>query len=326
MKPTLVLAAPDGSLRERLVALLSAHDVNVVTTASQLRTCLMKVRGYTPDFCLIDASLLDDGVIPDELTTQTRWVSFGDGALPRRVPRSAHPKLQLSALQDNAALIEALGSALDLAVTRAKEEVATCSAASRSHCLPTQILALGIGVSTGGPQALREVLGSLPSDFPVPILVAQHIPEKFSTSLATSLDQVCPLQVVEAQHDDVVRAGRVYLAPGGRQMRVIGDPETARIAIGDDIPANACRPSVNVLFRSLLAVYDRHFCAVVMTGMGDDGLDACVEVHRAGGYIIAQEASTCTVYGMPRAIVENGIASQIVGLTQLADAIRESVR
>ncbi|HMQ23230.1 MAG TPA: chemotaxis protein CheB, partial [Planctomycetota bacterium] len=106
----------------------------------------------------------------------------------------------------------------------------------------------------------------------------------------------------------------------------MGDPKAARSAIGAATPPNPWRRGANVLSRALPAVFGRHFCAVVMTGMGDDGLDACVEVHRAGGYIIAQEASTCTVYGMPRAIVENGIASQIVGLTQLADAIRESVR
>ncbi|MCA8971484.1 MAG: chemotaxis protein CheB [Planctomycetes bacterium] len=322
---SIVLATPDGAVRERIASILSAHEVRLLTTASSLRTCLMKVEGYSPDICLLDTHLLRSEALPSDARQRTRWIGFGNKTAHTLDSWIEHVDLALEVDDEtlSATLSRIIGSELR-SLPKATPQV--CAPVSSTHCVPTDILAVGIGVSTGGPQALREVLSEIPHDFPLPILVAQHIPKDFSKSLAASLDQVCKLGVAEALDRERIVPGRVYIAPGGRQLRVAGNADIPTTHLSDETPANGCRPSVNTLFSSMLSVFGHNIIAVVMTGMGDDGLEACVEIHGAGGHVIAQEASSCTVYGMPRAIVENRIASQIVGLTEMARAICASVR
>jgi two-component system chemotaxis response regulator CheB len=181
---------------------------------------------------------------------------------------------------------------------------------------------VGIGVSTGGPDALRTMLPKLPATLPVPVVLVQHMPPVFTKSLATSLDKLCALRVFEAEHGQVVRRGEVAIAPGGRQMRVVptatGD---MRVELTDDPPVQSCKPSVDYLFNSLADTFESRALAVIMTGMGYDGADACARLGKLGAPVVCQDEASCVVFGMPRRPVEEGVADAVVPLDRIADTI-----
>ena len=180
-----------------------------------------------------------------------------------------------------------------------------------------------IGTSTGGPVALREVLTLLPADLPVPVLIVQHMPAQYTHSLAQRLNEASPLEVVEACDGMTLEPGWAFLAPGGRQMKLVRRGNRHRIQITDDPPENSCRPSVDYLFRSVAEVFGGKVVAVVMTGMGRDGVEGCRELKRRGAHVIAQHPDGCIVYGMPKAVVEEQLADQIVPLGEIAGAVLE---
>lgn len=184
-----------------------------------------------------------------------------------------------------------------------------------------------IGVSTGGPKALATVLPQLPADLDVPILVVQHMPPVFTQSLAESLAAKCVLPVREASPNEVVEPRRVYIAPGGRQMRIAPGGGGSRILqITDDPPENNCRPAVDYLFRSAAAQFPGRSMAVILTGMGNDGTVGLRLLKRAGCFSIAQDEATCVVYGMPRAAVEAGVVDVVLPLEAIASRITAVVR
>jgi len=182
-----------------------------------------------------------------------------------------------------------------------------------------------IGTSTGGPVALREVLALLPGDLPVPVLIVQHMPEKYTHSLAERLNEASPLEVVEACDGMTLEPGWAFLAPGGRQMKVVRRGNRRKIQITDDPPENSCRPSVDYLFRSAAEVFGGNVLAVIMTGMGRDGTEGCRELKRRGAYVIAQHPDGCVVYGMPKAVVDEQLADRVVPLDQMAGAVLERI-
>lgn len=195
----------------------------------------------------------------------------------------------------------------------------------RLPCMPRSPVVLGIGVSTGGPKALNQVLPCLPADFPLPVLVVQHMPARFTQSLAESLDKVCKLRVAEARDSDRVERGRILIAPGGKQMKLVTTEAGDVVRLSDDPPECSCRPSVDYLFRSLAEAHSGRVLGVVLTGMGEDGWGGSQRIHAAGGRILAQDEASSTVYGMPRGPIEAGIATA-VPLSAMADAIVQVVR
>ena len=182
-----------------------------------------------------------------------------------------------------------------------------------------------LATSTGGPVALREVLAHFPGDLPVPVLIVQHMPEKYTHSLAQRLNEASPLEVVEACDGMTLEPGWAFVAPGGRHMKVVRRGNRHRIQITDDPPENSCRPSVDYLFRSAVEVFGGKVVAVVMTGMGRDGTEGCRELKRRGAYVIAQHPEGCVVYGMPKAVVEEQLADRVVRLDQIAVAVLERI-
>jgi two-component system chemotaxis response regulator CheB len=198
---------------------------------------------------------------------------------------------------------------------------------ARNAPLPERIDLVAIGVSTGGPNALAELLPRLAADFPVPVLLVQHMPPMFTASLAEHLDARCQVKVREAKDGEPVLPGQVLIAPGGRHMvvRRVADPVAAGagliVGLNDNPPEHSCRPSVDVLFRSLAAHLDGNLLAVVMTGMGNDGLDGVRAMKRRGCACLTQSEATCVVYGMPQAVDEAGLADEQVPLDRLAARI-----
>jgi len=186
--------------------------------------------------------------------------------------------------------------------------------------------AIVIGTSTGGPQALRAVIPLLPADLPVPVFVVQHIPAQFTSSLAERLDGLSRLRVVEAAEGMCVGPGQVILAPGGRHLGVERVGERVVCVLDDGPRRHGCRPSVDNTLESVVGLYGGKVLAVVLTGMGCDGLDGCRELKRRGGTVLTQAAAGCVVYGMPKAVNDAGLADEIVTLEQMAARISAWLR
>ncbi|MFW5784730.1 MAG: chemotaxis-specific protein-glutamate methyltransferase CheB [Chitinispirillaceae bacterium] len=192
---------------------------------------------------------------------------------------------------------------------------------------PTSFSICVIGVSTGGPEALGNLIPALPSSFPIPVLVVQHMPPVFTRSLADSLNKKSALQVVEAQEESIIEAGKVYIAPGGRHMIVRKKNEGCFLGLNDEPPENSCRPSVDVLFRSVAAQYSESgVLALVLTGMGYDGLNGVRALKRKKCYCITQSESSCVVYGMPRAVDEAGLSDRSLDIKEMAGEVDLLVR
>lgn len=177
---------------------------------------------------------------------------------------------------------------------------------------------VGIAASTGGPAALRTILTALPATFPAPILVVQHMSDGFIEGVAARLDATVPLTVRIAVDGERLRPGFVYLAPDGRQLGLSGK---TRIRVTDDAPVGAFRPSATYLFRAMADCFKEEALAVVLTGMGDDGIAGLGDIRRRGGRIIAQDENTSTVFGMPKAAILAGLADDVLPLETIGDKL-----
>jgi two-component system chemotaxis response regulator CheB len=193
-----------------------------------------------------------------------------------------------------------------------------------------------IGLSTGGPSALEQLLPKLPKDFPVPVLIVQHMPKLFTGALAERLDKCCALRVEQAYDNATIRPGTIWLAPGDAHMevasrRAMGDEGkgseaySTRVRLHQQEPLNHCRPSVDYLFFSAARMYGAGTLALVMTGMGADGLNGARAVHEGGGVVLAQDEATSAVWGMPGRVSEAGIASATLPLWGIAGVLKQRV-
>jgi two-component system chemotaxis response regulator CheB len=182
-----------------------------------------------------------------------------------------------------------------------------------------------IGSSTGGPTALATLLTALPADFPVGIVVVQHMPPVFTKHLAARLNQECALTVAEAAGGERVQPGHVLIAAGDFHLELQTNGTAVKCALHQGPPENSCRPAVDVLFRSATAAYGAGCLGVVLTGMGQDGLRGAEHIVSAGGAVIAQDQESCVVWGMPRAVTEAGLAQQVLPLSGIAKELTQRV-
>jgi two-component system chemotaxis response regulator CheB len=182
--------------------------------------------------------------------------------------------------------------------------------------------AVVIGASTGGPQALTTLIQQLAATLErAPVLITQHMPATFTTVLAEHLARISGRRVREAEHGEAVTAGGVYLAPGGRHMRVARGGNGISIALGDDPPINFCKPAVDPLLASAAASWGAGALAVILTGMGADGAEGAHKIVAAGGSVIAQNEATSAVWGMPRAVAQAGLCSAVLPLAEIATVV-----
>ena len=184
---------------------------------------------------------------------------------------------------------------------------------------------LAIAVSTGGPSALMDLIPRFPKDFPVPIVIVQHMPPTFTKLLAERLAARSSIRVVEGSLHQALAPGWASIAPGDFHMAVGRDGEDVRIRLHQEPPENSCRPAADVLFRSVAQVYGRHVLAIVMTGMGRDGFIGCECIRAAGGQVMVQDEESSVVWGMPGFVVKGGMADQILPLTALGPEIIRKV-
>jgi two-component system, chemotaxis family, protein-glutamate methylesterase/glutaminase len=183
-----------------------------------------------------------------------------------------------------------------------------------------------LGISTGGPQALKYLIPQLPADFPVPLVMVMHMPVGYTELYAQKLDEICQLKVSEAREGDIVKPGVVLLAPAGRHLTLLRQANGAIVAHLDARPFDSIhRPSVDVLFQSAAELFGNRTLGVVMTGMGSDGKQGAAWIKSQGGMVFTEAEQSCVVYGMPLSIVEAGLSDKSVPLEKMAQTILEVV-
>ncbi|OKY76547.1 MAG: chemotaxis response regulator protein-glutamate methylesterase [Desulfobulbaceae bacterium DB1] len=213
-------------------------------------------------------------------------------------------------------------------VRRQEMPPATSPAASAIRpVLPSgRIAVVAIGISTGGPNALAEVIPRLPKNLRVPVVIVQHMPPVFTKALADSLNQKSAVNVIEAQGEERLEAGNVYIAPGGKQMKVVKKATGEFLQLTDDPPENHCKPAVDYLFRSVSSIYGNRALGVIMTGMGSDGVKGLRLMKQQGSQVIAQDETSCVVFGMPMEAIKAGVADVVVPLHQISAEIVNRVK
>lgn len=334
-----VLVVDDSPVvRKVLGDILTAHPATALAgVASSGEVALVKIPQLIPDVVTLDIEM--PGMNGLQTLAQIR----------KLYPRL--PVIMFSTLTEHgaAATLEALASgATDYAAKPASSEgiaaarqqvenelirkitalrtpltVATMPTTAAPGRVPIRrrIDVVAIGTSTGGPNALGEVIPALPQDFPIPVLIVQHMPPVFTRLLANHLNGRARLVVEEGRNDLPLSPGRVWVAPGDHHMMVVRNGSEVRLLLNQNAPEHSCRPAVDVLFRSVARVFGPHALAVVMTGMGSDGALGSKAIRQAGGEVLIQDAASSVVWGMPGAVATAGLADQVCPLGRIAPEI-----
>jgi two-component system chemotaxis response regulator CheB len=343
-----VLVVDDSVVIRRLVtdALQAEPDIRVVGTAPNGKVALAKIQQLAPDIVTLDIEM------PEM-----------DGLTTIKEIRKTHAKLPVImfstlSVSGGAATLEALSSGASDYVTKpanvgsVRESMASvreqlipriraltgrvAPAAQRGASRPVkvavapagppkQIDLLAVGCSTGGPEALTNVLTRMPADLPVPVVVVQHMPPVFTRLFAERLDRASKLHVTEAVDGVTLQPGHVYIAPGDRHLEVVRHGTLARTRLHDGPPECFCRPAVDVLFRSVAAAYKGSALGLVLTGMGQDGKRGSESLREAGSRVVVQDEATSVVWGMPGAVAGAGLAEAVLPLDQIGSAVLERI-
>lgn len=287
-----------------------------------LREINIKCRDFKP-IVLMCSSLTADGSI-EALKAMRLGAADAIGKDPSTVGKkdAGFKKELLSklhALGDHRKFIKESATKTSKAATKA---VAPAPNKSNKEIDFSRVKAVVVGSSTGGPPVLEEIFSKLSSSLRVPIIVAQHMPEQFTMSLATRLDQHCSCKASLASHGAVLSTNGIHIAQGGSHIkptRIAGRKVVARLV--DSVPGAIYRPSVDLLFEAASEIYGENLLAIQLTGMGADGGKGAKLIKDAGGQIIAQSAASCVVYGMPKAVVEANLADQVLDPKEIRDLI-----
>jgi two-component system chemotaxis response regulator CheB len=343
---TRILIVDDSAVMRSLLRAVVATDsgLEVAGTAADGQSALQAMTTLHPDLVLLDVEM----PIMDGLETLKKLRAGGNRApviicssLTQRGARVTLDALasgasdyaaKPAAQSDREAGIRELAQELIPKIRALTQRTFTEEARNRELQRAAPASAVGgravevvaIGVSTGGPAALDRVLGALPGSFPVPVLIVQHMPELFTGLLAERLNSCCRLPVREASEGNAVRPGSVWIARGNWHMEVRAPADSTAaptIHLTQSPAVNHCRPSVDVLFGSLAAVYGESVLAVILTGMGSDGLAGCRKLRSAGSMVIAQDQATSTVWGMPGAVTAAGLANRVLRLDAIGPEI-----
>lgn len=335
MKPIRILVVDDAVVARRVISeiLDGEPGLEVVGTAPNGRIALTKIERLRPDLVTLDIDMpeLDgmqtlerirsdfpgtDVIMVSNLTQRGARVTvdalflgaadYITKATRTESPDAARRHLRQQLLQKIHALY--LGRWTKRAAIDSADQTRPAPRSRR----PQRVELVAIGASTGGPNALAEVLRELPIGFRVPVVIVQHMPKNFTAFLAQRLDSRCPLRVREAEHGTVLKPGDVWIAPGDLHIKVRSRNGALHLVTDDGPMVNSCRPSVDVLFDSVASTCASSVLAVVLTGMGQDGLEGSRRIIAAGGRVIAQDQQSSVVWGMPGNVAAAGLADAVL--------------
>ena len=337
-----VLVVDDSVVVRRVLtdAIGSDPALEVVGAAATGQIALQKIPQVSPDVVVLDVEMPDMDGLETVKRIRASWPKLPVIMCSSLTERGAETTLK--ALSNGASDCIAKPSALAAAAGFQSELRAKIRAlGGRNEASPPvsarpqlvtprlrtlvkpSISVIAIGCSTGGPNALSSVFATLPKDLGVPIFITQHMPPLFTKMLAERLASSTGLSVVEAKHGDIVQPDRTYIAPGDFHLTVTAD---LRISLHQGVPENSCRPAVDPMFRSLAQVYGGGVLALVMTGMGHDGMRGARSVVDAGGTVIVQDAETSVVPSMPGAVLSAGLADGVYPLDRIGLELVARVR
>jgi two-component system chemotaxis response regulator CheB len=336
---TRVLVIDDSVLVRRVLTRAFEHEptIEVLGATRNGRAALDKVEAVRPDVVVLDSAVAgrDGFATLSELRRRQPelcaiiFSRVATGSLGQPAAEGA-TKFAFNPTTDGIGLTEESARSELLPLIRA---FGARTAPGPGPATPTRarprrqrpVSAIVIAVSTGGPDALAEVVGRLPADLPVPVLVVQHMPPDFTRMLAERLDRQSAVCAVEASAGEELSPGVVYIAPGGRHMAVTRTTGRVAVVLHDGPRENSCRPAADVLFRAAAEVYRDQVLAVVLTGMGQDGLRGAEAVRDAGGSVIVQSESSSVVASMPATVAAAGLADAVVALEDLGAALVDHV-
>ena len=351
-----VMVVDDVSIVRRLVTNALAADpaIEVVGTAANGREALEKIPSMRPDLVILDYEMPEmDGMATlkeirklvggpkviffssytrqgAKVSLDALWQGADDYATKATADNlaAATQCVQVELLPKIKALCErdprpAAPGQAEAAPVPPAPATTLSSASVSATAARAEIVA--IGASTGGPRALSTVIESLPADFPLPIVVVQHMPPLFTRSLAERLSSKSGLRCVEAVDGSVLEPGTIWIAPGNWHLTVVREGAVVRVRLTGEPPENSCRPSVDPLFRSVAEVYGAGALGVLLTGMGQDGLLGARRVVERQGRVLVQDEASSVVWGMPGAVARAGLASKIVPVSEMASEILKLV-
>jgi two-component system, chemotaxis family, protein-glutamate methylesterase/glutaminase len=340
MSPVRVLIVDDSALmRQLLSTLLSADpEIEVVGTAPDPHVARERIKALHPDVITLDVEMpLMDGVTFLRKIMALRPMPV----VMISTLTQAGAEVTLEALEIGAVdfVAKPTHDVVNEMTTLAGELQEKVKAAARSRVRAHRVASaptprrakLGratgkvvlIGASTGGVEALKDLLMGLPSDCP-PILVTQHMPVRFTTAFANRLNKDCPMRVSEAQHGEIIEPGHVYIAPGSHHLELVRNGNHYACSLNEGPTVSGHRPSVDVLFRSGARVLGRAGIGVILTGMGKDGAEGMLEFRRAGATTLGQDEDSALIYGMPRVAFECGAVMRQCSLAHMAEGILEA--
>jgi len=345
-----VLVVDDSAFMRMALSRIIAHDADfsVVGTAASGTEALQKIVTLDPDVITLDvempglngletlrrimAEFPRPVIMVSSVTLESAEITFNAlaaGAFDYVPKQLSAASLDIRHIGEDLiakikAAAESRRSQHRLDLLRKPPRAANSPARSVSHSAPAII---ALGVSTGGPKALQEMLPTLPADLAVPILIVQHMPAGFTAPFATRLNNLCAVSVCEASQGEVIQPGAVYVAPTGFQMTV-GRPSNSRTIICLSIkPENQMHiPSVDITMQSVASAFHSQAMGIILTGMGADGAEGMKAIYREGGLTVGQDEASCAVYGMPRVCAEMGILDRVVPLSQISHEILQATR
>ncbi|WP_182085035.1 chemotaxis response regulator protein-glutamate methylesterase [Aureimonas sp. ME7] len=337
MTPTRVLIVDDSPTMRALVrhALSKDHAIQVVGEASEPHEAREKIKSLDPDVVTLDVEMPGmNGIEFLEKIMRLRPTPvIMVSTLTRPGAEATLAALELGAFdcvaKPTAGGVDTLatlpGLVREAKLARAMIGAGTNRLAGRPVATPRRVREngpelVGIGSSTGGVEALLQVVAKIPADTP-PVMIVQHLPGTFTSSFASRLDNASPAHVVEARSGEVLKPGHIYLAPGGKHLTIRRLGGSLACALDEHDPVQGHRPSVDVLFASIARVFEGRATGAILTGMGRDGAQGLLEMRQRGFHTLAQDEATSLVYGMPRVAWEIGAAEKRVPLSRIADEI-----
>jgi two-component system, chemotaxis family, protein-glutamate methylesterase/glutaminase len=349
-----IIIADDSAFMRRLLSdlFLQEPDFMVLDTASNGKDAINKIKHLKPDLVTMDVNMpIMDGLTAlEHLMKDHRVPVVMISSLTKDGADATIKALSLGAVD----FIEKVSGPISSIASIKDEILSKCRAAVNANVTKPLIVAninqvinklipfkgniksmivsnhaseklIAIGTSTGGPRALQQIITQLPRELPCGVVIVQHMPAGFTKSLADRLNTLSQLDVKEAENNDIIESGKVFIAPGNYHMTIENQGEDRVIRLNQNPPVASHRPAVDILFESV-AKFGNKIIAVVLTGMGSDGAKGMQYIKKTGGYSIAEDQNTAVVYGMPKAVVELGLADKVLPIDSIAAELVQLAR